>query len=507
MEHAAAARCRYPLALLALACASAPAAPIEPAVQAQMRDGAVLEALVVLPDQAPPALAPLAATADYRLRRRMLVDALRTRAERQQAGVRAWLDARGADYRPYWIANLIWVRIGAADLAVLAARGDVARIAANPRLDARLPHAAAARTSAALDTVGWGVDKINAPQVWAAGFDGQGIVIGGEDTGYQWDHPALQPHYRGWDGSTAEHAYNWHDAIHDAVNNPCGNDAPAPCDDYGHGTHTAGTFAGGDAADPIGVAPGARWIGCRNMDAGNGTPARYIECMQWMLAPTDAAGQHGNPDLAPDVVSNSWTCPISEGCTTGGEIAAAVDNLVAGGIFFAAAAANDGPNCGTITEPPATYDASFVVGMTDSADQVAVLSSRGPLAGSDTIRPDVAAPGVSVCSSVPTNQYACWTGTSMATPHVAGAAALLMSVNPTLKGQPARIAQILRDTAVRQGISDPNHPPPDGCGGRTINDWPNYQAGHGRIDAYAAAVAAGLGDTIFEDGFDGTPTH
>jgi len=499
-----------PFAVLALACGSALAAPVEPGLLDQARRDGRVEALLVLPDQARPALAPLDAGADYRLRRRALVDALRARAATQQAGLRAWLDARGIAYRPYWIANLVWVRAGAADLAALAARDDLGRIAANPRLAAHLPRSArAAAADGAVGGIAWGVQKINAPAVWDAGFDGQGVVVGGEDTGYQWDHPALKPHYRGWDGSTAEHAYNWHDAIHDEDGNACGSDAPEPCDDYGHGTHTAGTFAGGDGgANRIGVAPGARWIGCRNMADGVGTPARYVECMQWMLAPTDAAGANPDPDRAPDVVSNSWTCTADEGCTTGAEIAAAVDNLVAGGIFFAAGAANDGPGCGTIAEPPAIYDASFVVGMTDDFDRVNLMSSRGPVAGTATIRPDVVAPGVSICSSVPGNGYSCdWTGTSMATPHVAGAAALLMSVNPALKGRPGQIAELLRASAVTDGVSDPSHPPPGGCGGLTMADWPNYQAGYGRIDVLAAALAAGLGDALFEDGFDGTPAR
>ena len=93
--------------------------------------------------------------------------------------------------------------------------------------------------------------------------------------------------------------------------------------------------------------------------------------------------QNPNPDLAPDVLSNSWGCPASEGCTVGDELEAAVDSVVAGGILFVASAANDGPACETITTPPATYDASFVVGATDSDDRMAGYSSRGPVADVD----------------------------------------------------------------------------------------------------------------------------
>ncbi|HET6545736.1 MAG TPA: S8 family serine peptidase [Rhodanobacteraceae bacterium] len=456
------------------------------------------DALIVFPDQATPLLAPLDRSADYLVRRRALVAALRARSDAAQSGVRDWLDAHGMAHRDYWIANVIEARLSRPALDELARRGDVARIAANPEISAHLPRPEGGGASTEQPTaIEWGVMKINAPEAWAAGDTGQGVVIAGEDTGYQWDHPALKAHYRGWDGSTADHNYNWHDAIHDSSGNPCGNDSPAPCDDVDHGTHTAGTFAGDDGgSNQTGVAPGAKWIGCRNMDQGDGTPARYIECMQWMLAPTDLADQNPEPDLAPDVISNSWGCIPSEGCTVGDEIEAAVDNVVAGGIFFAAAAANDGPGCGSITNPPAIYDASFVVGATDSQDRMAGFSSRGPVVGVRPIRPDLSAPGVSVRSSVPPDSYATFSGTSMATPHVAGAAALVMSIDPALKGNPARVGEILRATTVTEGITDPAN---SGCGGLTMDDWPNYQAGYGRLDAWAAVQ---LADTVFADGYD-----
>ena len=488
---------RLPLAALALACGSVFAASVNPDAVASARRNGTAEVLIVLKDQSEPMLAPLAANADYKARRRVLVDALRSRAETQQSGVRAWLDAQGIAYRPYWIANVVLANLSVRDLKALASRREVARIETNPVMSSHLPRPSLDKgdAPASVESIAWGVGKINAPAVWAAGFNGQGVVIGGEDTGYQWDHPALKPHYRGWNGTAADHNYSWHDAIHDSVGNPCGNDTVAPCDDYGHGTHTAGTFAGDDGAThQVGVAPGAKWVGCRNMDDGNGTPARYIECMQWMLAPTDLDDENPNPDLAPDVISNSWTCTEGEGCTTGNEIIGAVNNLIAGGIFFVAAAANDGPSCDTITNAPAIFNASFTIGATDSSDALAGFSSRGPgparpRIGVNTtnIKPDVSAPGVSVPSAWPPNTYTNLDGTSMATPHVAGAAALLMSANPALKGHPRELAEILRSTAVTVGITDPVN---QTCGGTPRTTWPNNMIGHGRIDAFAAYQAA-----------------
>ncbi len=108
----------------------------------------------------------------------------------------------------------------------------------------------------------------------------------GRTPSYQWDHPALRQQYRGWDGSTANHDYNWHDAIH-TTGERCLPDSKRPCDDDGHGTHTMGAIVGDDGGvNQIGVAPGARWIGCRNMNEGVGTPATYIECFEFSSRPT-----------------------------------------------------------------------------------------------------------------------------------------------------------------------------------------------------------------------------
>ncbi len=505
-----------PALAVALSCGHAEAAAVHQRVlDTAAREGSV-DALLVLDDQSRPALAPLRQNGDYHVRRGELVVALQARAENSQRALRLWLDARGIVHRDYWIANLIQARLPASALTELAARGDISRIDPNPQITLRLPlqTPSTAPTAAEASTIiPWGVTKVEAPLVWAAGVTGQGVVIGGEDTGFQWDHPVLKPQYRGWSGVNVEHNFNWHDAVHDAAAEPtCGNDSPVPCDPFGHGTHTAGTFAGDDgpAASPrhqTGVAPGARWIGCRNMDVyGTGTPARYIECMQWMLAPTDLNDANANPDLAPDIVSNSWNCPTEEGCVSGDEIRTAVENLVAAGIFYVAAAGNDGVKygCNSTISPPATYDVAFDAGATDSSDALADFSSRGPASDrqvppqalSMKVRPDVSAPGVNVYSAWPPNTYEYHMGTSMAAPHVAGAAALLMSAFPALKGHPETVAALLRAKAVTQGITDTSGVT-ESCGGTPITQWPNYMVGYGRLDAWNT-----YHEVVFIDGFD-----
>lgn len=485
---------------LLVAATSSSAAEIDAGLTSAAARSGPVDVLLVFPSQQTPLLAPLADDVDYLEHRRMLVAALRARADTEQRATRTWLDTHGIEYRHYWIANVIATTLSKADMLALQQRPGVARIAANPEIRQRMPTSSQAAVHRG-NTFPWGVSKIRAPMAWAAGVTGTGVVVAGEDTGYDWDHPALKAHYRGWNGSTVDHNYNWHDAIH-ATGSNCGADSPAPCDDDGHGTHTMGTMVGDDGgANQIGIAPDAKWIGCRNMNEGAGTPARYIECMEWMLAPANLAGQNADAAKAPDVINNSWACDTNEGCTVGNELDAAIQNLIAGGIFYVASAGNAGDNnpgqfCSSIIHTPATYAGSFVVAASDENDSITDFSSRGPIAEADIVTLDIAAPGIRVRSSVPGGEYDMKRGTSMAGPHVAGVAALVMSVNPTLKGHPQMVGDILRASADRSGISDPHT---SGCGGLTMSDWPNWQAGYGRLDAWAAVQ---LADTIFADGFN-----
>ena len=178
-----------------------------------------------------------------------------------------------------------------------------------------------------------------------------------------------------------------------------GTDSPEPCDDFFHGSHTIGTAIGDDGGtNQIGMAPGAKWIGCRNMDQGNGTPARYIECMEFFLAPypLNCTPNEGDPTKAPDITTNSWSCPASEGCVVGDELQAAVEAQEAAGIQMVVAAGNSGSGCSTVSDPPSFYAASYTVGaLNTGTDTIAGFSSRGPVTrdGSNRTKPDITAPG------------------------------------------------------------------------------------------------------------------
>jgi serine protease AprX len=419
-------------------------------------------------------------------------------AQRTQAPLLHWLEAAGVQHRSYWIANLVWARGDAALVQELAQRPDVVHIYANPQVQIELPSVepnTGIETIADTDEVRWNLTLVNADDVWAAGYEGQGVVVGGQDTGYQWDHDALITQYRGWDGAAADHSYNWHDAIHSdsfstsaVTAETCPEyDSAYPCDDNGHGTHTMGTMVGDDGGEnQIGMAPEARWIGCRNMLHGVGTPQTYIECYEWFVAPTDLDGANPRPDLAPQVIDNSWSCPISEGCTDPLVLLQTVQNVRAAGILTVHSAGNSGPSCSTVNTPAAIYDESFTVGNTNSEDAISPSSSRGPVTvdGSGRLKPDISAPGSGIYSSYArddsTDTYTMLSGTSMAAPHVAGLAALLISAQPLFAGQVDDLETIIQESAVHLTTDSPCG---DDIAGVSI---PNNTFGWGRIDALQA---------------------
>ncbi len=481
---------------------------VDPRVIEDTADGKTGHFLVVLRSQAQThALA--ASTPDRAARGGVIFNALRQSANTTQPAVRAQLDALGAKYRAYYIVNLLAVEGNRAVVDALAARADVLAIESDRAFHVSLEQPEH-RASAAPAGIEWNVSKINAPAVWTAGYTGQGIVYADADTGVQWNHPALKPHYRGWDGAAADHNYNWWDAIHSDIsgvgNNPCNSPSfgfvalpnsgsSQPCDDDGHGTHTLGIGIGDDGSgNQVGVAPGAKWMACRNMDHGVGRPSTYIECFQFFLAPTDLNGNNPNPNLRPDVVGNSYGCPL--GPPPGGELCvsdsllAAMDNLRAAGVFMAVSAGNAGAGCSSVNDPPAIYDSAITIGATNATDAIAAFSSRGPVTidGSNRRKPDLVAPGVSVRSSIPANSYAFLSGTSMASPHVAGAVALLWSAFPALRHNVDLTESILEQSAAHLTTTE-------GCGGDTASQIPNNVYGYGRIDvnaAYDLALANGF---------------
>jgi serine protease AprX len=462
---------------------------VHPRVWEELSASGQVDALIVMRAQADLSAADALPTKEAK--GRYVYEALQAVAEASQRELRAALDAQQAEYQAFYIVNALKVRADSKLVSALAARSDIARIEPNPWVKSVPDTPSQPQEALTPQGVEGNIARVHAPEVWALGYTGQGVVVGGQDTGYQWDHPALKNQYRGWNGTSASHDYNWHDAIHSG-GGICGPDSPIPCDDYGHGTHTMGTMVGDDGAGhQIGMAPGARWIGCRNMDEGYGTPATYLECFEFFLAPYPVGGipADGNPALAPDVVDNSWSCPPDEGCFPH-TLEAAVAALRQAGIAVVVSAGNYGSGCGSVLYPPAIYQQSLSVGAFDHrSDAIAAFSSRGPVTygGATYRKPNIAAPGVGVNSSVPGGGYSSYySGTSMAAPHVAGAVALLLSAAPGYRGKVDAIEQLLARSAEPKTTTQ-------GCGGDGPTDVPNNVWGWGILDALAAVETATAG--------------
>ncbi|WP_410821622.1 S8 family serine peptidase [Micromonospora sp. 050-3] len=391
-----------------------------------------------------------------------------TTAEQSQGDLLRGLNRLRLDPVSYYLVNAVEVDGGPAVRAWLARRPEVARVLVSQRLRPLPAPAGQSRGTAPTPTGPQrNILQIGADRVWSQlGVTGTGIVVGSSDSGVDGGHPALRAGFRGGDDS-------WYDPW---------DDTRSPTDQGGHGTHTVGSAVGRDG---IGVAPDAQWVGCVNLDRNLGSPAHYLDCLQFMLAPFPAGGDpftDGRPERAPQVLTNSWGCPPIEGCDQR-VLRPATAALDAAGIFVVAAAGNTGPWCASIDDPPAPYPDVLTVGAVDAQRRVAEFSSRGPVPGGSG-KPDVLAPGVGVVSAMPGGTYAALDGTSMATPQVAGVVALMWSANPALVGDVTRTRQILRDTATAATPTYRSDSPSDACGS------PSNVTGAGQVDAYAAVRAA-----------------
>lgn len=460
------------------ATAAAPVgARVAPGLLAELRAGITDRFVVEFADRADLSRAP--GIADFAARGRFVLDTLQAVAGASQSATLDLVAATpGAKAQPFWLRNAIVVHGDAKLASAIARLPGVAEV----RPERRYPLIRPVETEA-VEILGeapeWGVARIGAPDVWAEGITGQGVVVANIDTGVQYDHPALVNQYRGNLGDgTFDHAYNWWD--------PTGICGDSPCDNAGHGTHTMGTIAGGDGPGPfepdVGVAPGSRWIAAKGCEDVFCTEASLLSAGQFVLAPTDPSGdpESARPDLRADIVNSSWGG--GPGDPFYQEI---VDSWRAAGIIPVFSAGNSGPGCAS-GGSPGDYLGAFSVGATDINDEIAIFSSRGPSVYGK-VNPDVSAPGVDVVSSVPGGGYAAFDGTSMAAPHTAGALALVLSAEPDIIGQVDAATDAVRGTAL--DIIDQT------CGGDEDGD-PNNVFGDGLIDAAAAVALVATGGTL-----------
>jgi len=415
-------------------------------------------------------------------------------AQWSQKSLKDFLVKRNIAFNSFWIVNAIRCKINLEDLQILQQRTDLKAIFYDQPVKQSIDPAANLQSlNSRSPEITWGIRRMAVDKVWELGFDGTGVTLAGHDTGYKWDMDGIKEKYRGWNGTDVDHNYNWHDAIHeisplskDSVN-PCGLNLITPCDDHGHGTHTAGTMVGKTDDLSYGVAPGAKWMGCRNMESGNGAPSTYIECFEFFLAPTDLQGQNPRTDLAPHAINNSWFCSPEEGCnpTNFSFMEEVVDHLTLAGIVVVVSAGNNGHTCGTIAFPPAYFTNSLTIGSFAENDTISSFSSIGPVYTDSSLRikPDVVAPGSGVLSRPLSGNLEAWNGTSMAGPHVAGLVALIIHANPELAGQVEKIKEIIRQSARP-------HEAAIQCDSFLATAIPNYMYGFGKVMADEAVRRA-----------------
>ncbi|MFB7916394.1 S8 family serine peptidase [Streptomyces sp. NPDC056061] len=257
--------------------------------------------------------------------------------------------------------------------------------------------------------------QVGADLAWAAGYDGKGTKVAVLDTGVDAEHPDLKGRIAASENFT---------------------DSDTTDDRQGHGTHTISTVGGSGAASDgkkKGVAPGADLLAGKVLnDSGLGAESWIIAGMQWAV------------DQKADVVSMSLGSPEPTDCTDPMSVAAE-ELAQSKGTLFVIAAGNSGPAQNTVSSPGCAPSV-LTVGAVDRDDTTAQFSSRGPAIGSHTLKPEIAAPGVNISAAAAGGRglyaYQSMSGTSMATPHVAGAAAIVKQRHPDWTAQQIKAALV-----------------------------------------------------------------
>lgn len=363
-------------------------------------------------------------------------DILQSTNKKSVGQLKDWLGARGYAAKPVgdlWLIRGAYVELeteAAKKLSkeawVRAVSVDKVRQLVNPSPDLIVGNS--------LSEVGgedlWGLKRIGLHKIKAEfpSITGAGVRVGVIDTGIQSKHPELG---------------NKTVVFKDFVNN-----LQAPYDDQGHGTHVSGTISG----NKVGIAPNVSITFAKAFTAvGAASDSILLSAMQWIFDPD---GNSATNDY-PQIVSNSWGGDLEGDAVYNlaqfEPYRAALQTWIHGGVIPVFAAGNSGKRPNGI---PGGLPDALAVGAIQPTDEIADFSSRGPniwKVGESVLtllKPDISAPGVKIPSAFPGNKYATWAGTSMATPHVAGAIALALQVNPKLKF--ADIKELLLKTSEKK---------------------------------------------------------
>jgi hypothetical protein len=477
---------------------------VEPALFDLLAARGSTDFVVVMAEQAD--LSAAYAIDDWNARGRAVYDALRETASRTQAPLAAYAGRNALAYRSFFSENTVYVEGGTLRAALDLASLPGVALVRTPR-EAHITPAFVAGPTAP-DSYGWNLDALKpgygqygmqAAQVWAD-YDvrGEGIVVANIDTGVYYEHDAVIRQYRGNLGSGIfDHDYNWY-----MPTSGCG-DGTYPCDNNSHGTGTIGIMIGetADLSEQTGAAPAAQWIACKGCEGTVCTEPALLGCADWILAPcpigTDPGSPACDPDMRPHIVNNSWG-------DAGGDdwYRSYIQAWVAAGIFPAFSAGNS-LGCSVLGSPGDNPEA-FGTAAHDS-------SGRHHYAGGPSVffpepscdpnahevDPHLSAPTFGRAPSNSDDAYFSLSGTSGASPHTAGAVALIWSAAPALIGDIDTTFTVLEQST--------NHDVPagycgkPGCAGSEV--YPNYSYGWGYLDARAAVeMATQIGATARLEG-------
>ncbi len=326
------------------------------------------------------------------------------------------------DIKEYWIAPAMAFEFPIGRLNELLDIPGIASVYENGNLELITPVDMSLDVDAS-EAVRDHLIAMNIPSLWAKGYDGTGSLVCNFDTGVDGDHEALQAK---WRGNRASSTACWF-APH--------IESSVPLDNLGHGTQTMGIMLGHTPADTFGVAPGAEWIAAAVIDQGQTLEKTFsdiLDAFEWAIDPD------GNPatvDDVPDVIVNSWGVPTTIMNPCDETFNVMIDAVEAAGIVTLFAAGNEGPDPYSLRLPANRAAGplnSFAVGAIDhTTDIIANFSSRGPSScDSVSIKPEIVAPGVGIYTSYKNGTYRFTSGTSMATPIIAGLVAIMRQYNP-----------------------------------------------------------------------------
>ena len=398
---------------------------------------------------------------DLRVARSAKLVALRKNAQLSQSNFKKKFSQEMKLGETIWLTNSLIVEVKEREPSLLKMKSMPNVLSVEESTGVFLPRARKGKATSSLEKPLYanGVRHIGAPKIWQSfSLQGQGQLVGVIDTGIDPNHPDLI-------GRTA--------LFRDFVQN-----IAEPYDDNGHGSHCAGSIAGGNSSGTaIGVAPQAKLIVAKGLSKfGSGDSDRILQAMQWMADPDDSP----LTDDCPEVVSNSW------GGQTHTYYLQAVKRWIQLGIVPVFATGNSGPGARTVLVP-AGFKESLAVGAISILDDVARFSSRGPIFWDNTplIKPDVAGPGVNIQSAKPGGGYNTYSGTSMACPHVAALAALLRQAKPDLTVGALR--WLIESTCLDLGSSGKDN-----------------TFGHGRVNGFQAISKALSQQPVFGTIVDGS---